>query len=135
MDRVTNRYWTAYENAIDIKIDSVMKKVTPFKAKNEDSFRQMVHKRCSKAFQYIDEHRDSFKLIAIMIENADIDGFPTNEVYDLYCYYCDNLKFKIIKKEHFTKFVCDYFNYIVVDKRLNRLNGNKCRVFIKKAGV
>lgn len=134
MNRATSRYWAAYEKAVDMKIESVMKKTTPFKATNEDSFRRMVHRRCRKAFQYIDEHGDSFKVIAIMIEKADIDGFPTNEVYDLYCHYCNSLNFKVIKKEYFTKFVCDYFDYIVVDKRLNRLEGNKCRIFIKKAG-
>lgn len=136
MGKVTDRYWAAYEKAVDMKIQKVIDQIDPKMKtmKNSIKFRELVKQGCSGKFLYIDEHRDSFKVVAIMIERLDFHGFPTNEVYDLYCRYCEHFNFKVIKKGYFTKFVCDYFGYSVIDKRLNRLNGKKQRLFIKKAG-
>lgn len=134
MNKATERYWEAYEKAIDMKIQKVIDQIDPKMKtkKNSIKFRELVNKGLEGKFHYIDEHRDSFEVVAFMIEKLDFHEFPTKEVYDLYCYYCENLNFKIIKKEYFSKFVCDYFGYIVVDKRIGRLDSKKCRVFIKQ---
>lgn len=135
MGKMTNRYWAAYEKAVDMKIQKVIDQIDPKMKtmKNSVKFRELVKQGCEGKFHYIDEHRDSFKVVAIMIEKLDFDGFPTHEVYALYCRYCEYFNFKVIKKEYFTKFVCDYFGYGVIDKRLNRLNGKKQRLFIKES--
>ncbi len=137
MEKATKIYWAAYEKAIDIKIQEVIDEIEPkFKTRKYSLiFRKKVHEACKRKFNGIDGHRDSFKLIAVIIDKVDFHGFPTNEVYNLYQYYCKSLGFEIIKKEYFTRFVCNYFGYTVVSKRLKRLDGKACRIFIREASA
>lgn len=130
MHKATMIYQAAYDKAVDMTVERILSGMANFDATKEKCVVRL-NKKFQQWFRYNSEHTASFTVVAFMLSRVDFDEFPTNEVYDSYVRHCEVLKCQIIKKEHFTRFVCEYFGYIVVDKRLERLNGRKCRLFVK----
>lgn len=129
LDSIRKKYLAAYEKALDLKVDIVLKKVSKRKFRPSTDIRYIVTKECEKSFRYVEEYKDSFMVLAVMENNQDFDGFRTCAIYDLYKELCDSFKFNVLAKEDFARFVNKYFGYTVVD---TRVWGVKSRVFIKK---
>ncbi|WP_317853956.1 hypothetical protein [Chakrabartyella piscis] len=125
----------AYNKAIHDSAVHVLQRMPGFENMDEHKCIQQFKAKFWQNSYQIRTNKKSFELIAVMITNAEIDGFPTNEVYENYTYHCERLKIPPLVIGEFSKIVRNYFGYKVADKRVPRLKSKKCRVFVKKLGV
>ncbi len=88
-----------------------------------------MSKKNSKCF--LSKYKDSFEIVADLLLITSFNEFPTYEVYDCYTKHCIKKNVPVIHQLEFSKFVCNYFDYTILDKKVKRLGGKKCRVFIK----
>lgn len=61
------------------------------------------------------------------IEKDEIENEPTADVYRKYTVFCSENSLQALSKGEFSKQVKKYFQFTIVDKRIN---GKKCRVFV-----
>lgn len=60
-------------------------------------------------------------------EKTDIENEPTNDIYRMYTTYCSENSIQPLSSGEFSKQVKKYYNFVIVDKRVN---GRKRRVFV-----
>lgn len=60
-------------------------------------------------------------------EKTDIENEPTNDIYRMYTTYCSENSIQPLSSGEFSKQVKKYYNFVIVDKRVN---GKKRRVFV-----
>lgn len=64
-------------------------------------------------------------------EQINIENEPTNEVYRKYKEFCIRNSLQELSSGEFSKQVKKYFNFVIIDKKIQ---GKKCRIFIKAEG-
>lgn len=96
---------------------------------------KLVSKRIGNKIKRIYEvgaSKDYFTLLEFLknINEDEINNKKTNEVYDEYFEYCIKIGLLPVNKGEFSKQVKKYFNFVIIDKKIQ---GEKCRIFIKKS--
>lgn len=88
--------------------------------------------RIKRVFE-VNKSKDYFTLLDFFhdISEDEIINQCTNEIYEKYFKYCMNIGLLPINKGEFSKKVKIYFDFIIVDKKIE---GEKCRIFIKNNG-
>ena len=64
-------------------------------------------------------------------EQINIENEPTNQVYMKYKEFCIRNSLQELSSGEFSKQVKKYFNFVIIDKKIQ---GKKCRIFIKAEG-
>lgn len=64
-------------------------------------------------------------------EDINIENEPTNQVYTKYKEFCIRNSLQELSSGEFSKQVKKYFNFVIIDKKIQ---GKKCRIFIKAEG-
>ncbi len=94
---------------------------------------KLVSKRMGKSIKRVfevNESKDYFTLLEFFkdISEDEIINKNTNEVYNEYFKYCIRIGLLPINKGEFSKQVKKYFNFVIIDKKIQ---GKKCRIFVK----
>lgn len=63
------------------------------------------------------------------VAKEEIENKPTCEVYQKYLMYCLNRNISPITQCAFSRRLQNYFDIMIIDKRLKEYGGKKCRVF------
>lgn len=95
---------------------------------------KLVSKRMGKSIKRVfevNESKDYFTLLEFFkdVSEDEIINKNTNDVYNEYFKYCIKIGLLPINKGEFSKQVKKYFDIIIIDKKIQ---GKKCRIFIKK---
>lgn len=113
MDEKINEIKEKHDAAFDKKLDELINK-----------FRITLHVELNE----LQTNFDSIKIILLMLEQNDFHKQPTNEIYNTYQELCEHVGLQPILKTVFTKFINKWFDYTVIDKKIN---GVKYRLFEK----
>lgn len=127
MTEQKERYWKRYELATSLIAERVLKTAESKRFKDNDELEKFVRTRCNSGFISLDFMKDSFVTVFVILDNYNIVGVETSVVYEVYKNLCNEMNYEVISKVDFSRFICKYFGYAVVDKKVN---GRKCRMFV-----
>ncbi|MCC5910159.1 MAG: hypothetical protein JJT76_06945 [Clostridiaceae bacterium] len=89
---------------------------------------ERYEKTLEKELSVIAAKFDSLKVISRIINNINIDGQPTNIIYEIYNQMCSNIEIEPMNHIDFSRFIVKWFDYVVINKKVA---GKKRRIFIR----
>jgi hypothetical protein len=127
MSEVKDRYWKRYELAVALITVRVLKDAEKRQFKDDAELQKFIDSKCKLGYMSLDFLKNSFDAVFAILDNYNIVGAETSLVYDKYKQLCIEMNYEVISRIDFSRFVCKYFGYSVVDKKVN---GNKSRIFV-----